>query len=356
MLLGCADLAYYHQAVIGQWELVQARRPVVEALADPLLAPQLRQRLEIAQTLRHFASAELGLPKNGSYSDYADLGRPYVVRSVFAAPELALAPHRWCYLVIGCLSYRGFFDAAAAQRFADELRAAGDDVYVADTPAYSTLGWFDDPLLNTFLHWPVTRLAELLFHELAHQRLYIADDTAFNEAFATAIGYLGVERWLKQRGSTLELEQYQIDRRRREDFLRLVTHTRARLSSVYASTDEEAVKRGEKQRILTETRDQYRQLKQEWGGYAAYDRWFAQDLNNAKLAGSGVYNDWVPAFLTLYERTGRDFTAFYKAVDTLGQLPADERMAQLNALLASTPYVGDSPIDSTRLLNKAVLK
>lgn len=355
-LLSCADLAYYRQAVMGQWELAQARRPIAEVLADPLLTPELRQRLEIAQTLRHFASIELGLPNNSSYSDYADLGRPYVVKSVFAAPELALEPRRWCYVAVGCLSYRGFFDAAAAQRFANELRAAGDDVYVADTPAYSTLGWFNDPLLNTFVYWPVTRLAELLFHELAHQRLYIADDTAFNEAFATAVGYLGVERWLQQQGSQRELEQYQTDRRRRSEFLQLVAHTRTRLASVYATADTAAAKRIEKQTILTETLAQYHQLKQQWGGYSGYDRWFAEDFNNAKLAGNGVYNDWVPAFLTLYEREGRDVVAFYKAVDALGQLPAAERIVRLNALLPAKPNVRSGATESTVWLNKTVCK
>lgn len=331
-LSGCAELAYYRQAAAGQWELLRARRPVADLLADPATAPDLRRRLETARALRAFASAELALPDNGSYRDYADLGRPHAVQNVFAAPELALEPRRWCYLAVGCLSYRGYFDAGAARRLAEELRAAGDDVYVADIPAYSTLGWFDDPLLNTFIDWPTARLAELMFHELAHQRLYIADDTAFDEAFATAVGRLGAERWLRQRGEAREREAYAMDRRRREDFLRLVGTSRDRLAALYGSSRDDAEKRAEKRRILTEMRDHYGELKRGWGGYSGYDRWFDRDLNNAKLAGNSTYHRWVPAFLALYEREGRDFAAFYRAAAVLGQLPPAERAARLEAL------------------------
>lgn len=334
-LSGCAELAYYRQAAAGQWELLQARRPVAEVLADPTTAPNLRQRLEIAQALRAFASAELALPDNDSYRNYADVQRPYVVRNVFAAPELALEPRRWCFPIAGCLSYRGYFDAEAAQRLADQLRADGDDVYVADIAAYSTLGWFADPLLNTFIHWSTARLAELMFHELAHQRLYIADDTAFNEAFATAVGQLGAERWLAQRGTARDQEEYAADHRRRQEFSQRVTASREALAAVYASSQSDAEKRVGKQRILAELRTRYRELKQGWGGYAGYDRWFEQDLNNAKLAGHSTYQRWVPAFVALYQREGRDFAAFYQAAEVLGRLPPPEREAQLRELLTA---------------------
>ena len=333
-LSGCAELAYYRQAAAGQWALLHARRPVAEVLADPATAPDLRRRLETARAVRAFASAELALPDNGSYQDYADLWRSYAVKNVFAAPELALEPRRWCYLAVGCLSYRGYFDAGAARRLADELRATGDDVYVADIPAYSTLGWFDDPLLNTFINWPTARLAELMFHELAHQRLYIADDTAFNEAFATAVGRLGAERWLEREGTAREREEYETDYRRREDFLRLVAAAREQLATAYASSLDDAGKRTEKRRILVELRDRYRQLKQnDWSGYTGYDRWFAEDLNNAKLAGNSTYYRWVPAFLALYEREDRNFAAFYRATEAIGQLSPSEREARLRELL-----------------------
>ncbi|MDG4552064.1 MAG: aminopeptidase [Candidatus Contendobacter sp.] len=329
---GCADLAYYRQAAAGQWELWRACRPVAEVLTDPATPSELRLRLEIAQTLRIFASAELALPDNASYRAYADLGRSWVVKNVFAAPALSLEPRQWCFWIAGCLSYRGYFDPEAAQRLADELRADGDDVYVADISAYSTLGWFDDPLLNTFIGWSTGRLAELLFHELAHQRLYIAGDTAFNEAFATAVGRLGAERWLARRGGAREREDYATDYQRRREFLQLVASARERLATLYASSRSEAEKRIGKQEILTELRDRYQVLKRKWGGYAGYDRWFDRDLNNAKLAGISTYYRLVPAFEALYEREGRDFAAFYRAAEAIGRLAPAEREAQLREL------------------------
>ena len=332
-LSGCAELAYYRQAAAGQWALLQDRRPVTEVLADPETTLTVRQRLEIAQALRTFASAELALPDNDSYRSYVDVRRPYVVKNVFAAPELALKPRRWCFPIAGCLSYRGYFDPEAAQRLADELRTDGEDVYVADISAYSTLGWFADPLLNTFIHWPTARLAELMFHELAHQRLYIADDTAFNEAFATAVGRLGAERWLAQRGMAHDQEEYAADYHRRQAFLQIVTASRESLAAVYASGQSDAEKRAEKQRILTELRAHYRELKRGWGGYAGYDRWFGQDLNNAKLAGHSTYQRWAPAFIALYQQEGQDFAAFYQAAEVLGRLPPREREARLRELL-----------------------
>ena len=332
-LTGCADLGYYQQAAAGQWALLQARQPVVELLSDPTTPADLRQRLATAQALRAFASAELDLPDNGSYRSYADLHRPFVVKNVFAAPELSLEPRQWCFWFVGCLSYRGYFDADAAQQLAEQLRASGDDVYVADIPAYSTLGWFDDPLLNTFIQWPKARVAELLFHELAHQKLFIVDDAAFNEAYATAVGRLGTERWLAQYGTTREQEDYRNDYRRRQDFLQLLTATRAQLAALYGSPADDAAKRTAKARIFAELRDRYRHMKPDWGGYAGYDRWFEQDLNNAKLAGHSTYYRLVPAFLALYQREGQDFAAFHRAAAALGQQPPAERATQLQALL-----------------------
>jgi len=336
-LSGCADLAYYRQAAAGQWELWRVRRPVAEVLADPATSPELRQRLEAAQALRDFASTELALPDNSSYRSFSGLQRPWVVKNVFAAPELDLRPRQWCFLMVGCLSYRGYFDAEAAYQLAGELRTAGDDAYVADITAYSTLGWFDDPLLSTFIGWPTGRLAELMFHELAHQRLYITDDTAFNEAFATAVGQLGAERWLARRGTVLEYHEYVTDHRRRTQFLQLIADTREQLAALYSSPQNEAEKRMCKQYILAELRKRYQELKQNWEGYAGYDRWFAQDLNNAKLAGVNTYHRQVPAFLALFEREGHDFAAFYRAAEAIGQLPPVERETRLRSLLPPNP-------------------
>jgi predicted aminopeptidase len=311
---------------------------VEHLLTDPATPAVLRQRLETAQAIRAFANTELALPDNGSYRYYADLQRPWVVKNVFAAPELSLEPHQWCFLIVGCLSYRGYFAPETAQELAEALRADGDDVYVADISAYSTLGWFDDPLLNTFIHWPDGRLAELLFHELAHQRLYVADDTAFNEAYATAVGRLGAERWLEQQGAVQDREKYAADVQQREQFLQLTTETREQLAALYASSRSAAEKRAGKQRILAELRERYQALKQVWGGYAGYDRWFAQDLNNAKLAGVSTYHRQVPAFLALFEREGRDFAAFHQAAEAIGQLPPAEREGALRTLRSSPDF------------------
>lgn len=340
MLTSCADMAYYRQAMTGHLALLRATRPVADVLADPLTSSPLRRRLQQTQALRAFASAELALPDNDSYRHYADLGRPYAVQNVLAAPALSLEPRRWCYWAVGCLSYRGYFDPEAAHELAAQLRVAGDDVYVAAIPAYSTLGWLDDPLLNTFIQWPVGRLAELLFHELAHQRLYIADDTAFNEAFATAVGRLGAERWLKRHATISEQAEYQAECQRRDDFLRLTGAARARLQALYESRHTDTIKQAEKQAILTALREDYQQLKQRWGGYAGYDRWFAQDLNNAKLAGNHTYHRWVPAFFALYRQQNQDFPAFYRAVEALGRLPAPERLIRLVALSAPEGAMG----------------
>ena len=348
ILSGCTELGYYRQAAAGQWALLRACRPVSAVLADPTTSSELRQRLETAQSLRAFASTELALPDHGSYQRYADLGRPWVVQNVFAAPELSLEPRRWCFPLIGCLSYRGYFDAKAAQRLAKKLRANGDDVYVADISAYSTLGWFDDPLLSTFIDWPIGRLADLIFHELAHQRLYVAGDTEFNEAFATAMGRLGAERWLAQHGTAYEREEYAVDLHRREQFLQLTADTREQLAAVYASSHDVATKRAEKRAILARLYQRYRELKRDWGGYAGYDRWFDQDLNNAKLAGVATYYQQVPAFLALFEQEGRDFAAFQRAAAMIGELPPSERATRLHALSASPqPVEPASPLSSS---------
>jgi predicted aminopeptidase len=334
MLIGCADLAYYRQAVSGQWQLLTLRRPLAEVLADPAIPTALQQRLKIAHALRDFASTELALPDNGSYRSYVDLQRPYLIENVFAAPELSLALRQWCFPVVGCVSYRGYFDTAAARQLAQVLRTEGADVYLAEIPAYSTLGWFDDPLLNTFVYWPTGQLAELMFHELAHQRLYIPGDSAFNESFASAVGSLGTRLWLAHHGIPAEQEAYTTFTRRRQEFLSLVTATRDELARLYASTQRDEVKRAGKQRLLTDLQDRYQTLKRAWGGYTGYDRWFNGDLNNAKLAALNTYTCYVPAFEVLFERHGGDFAAFYKAAEALGKLPPAQRKMRLQALLA----------------------
>ncbi len=333
LLSGCAELRYYGQAVAGQWRLLRQRRPVDRVLADPATPADLQQRLETARRLRDFASTELALPENGSYRSYADLHRPYVVLNVFAAPEFSLQLREWCFPVVGCVNYRGYFNADAAKLLADSLRAQGEDVYLGSVPAYSTLGWFDDPLLNTFIDWPTGRFAELIFHELAHQRLFIAGDTDFNESFATFVGQLGARRWLERHGTPEESKAYADYNRRHEEFLALLLASRQQLERLYASSESAAAKRAGKHRLLAELCERYRALKQNWGGYAGYDSWFADDLNNAKLGAVHAYTRFVPAFETLFARSGGDFTVFYQAATAVGKLPPIRREACLRALL-----------------------
>ena len=332
LLSGCAELCYYGQAVAGQWRLLRQRRPVDELLTDPATPIALQQRLETARRLRNFASTERALPDNGSYRSYADLHRPYVVLNVFAAPELSLQLREWCFPLVGCVNYRGYFNRDTAQGLADSLRAQGEDVYLGSVPAYSTVGWFDDPLLNTFIDWPTGRFAELIFHELAHQRLFIAGDTDFNESFATFVGQLGARRWLESHSTPEESQAYADYNRRQEKFLNLLLTSREQLERLYASSASAAAKRAGKRRLLAELHERYQTLKQGWGGYSGYDAWFADDLNNAKLGAIHAYTRFVPAFETLFARSGGDFKAFYQAATAVGRLPPVRREACLRAL------------------------
>jgi predicted aminopeptidase len=332
-LASCSAVGYYAQAVGGHLSLMSAARPIDDWLADASTPEPLRQRLLLAKRMREFAARELGLPDNGSYTGYADLRRPFVVWNVFATPELSLALKSWCYPLFGCAGYRGYFDQADANALADELRAQGYDVNVAGVPAYSTLGWFDDPLLNTFINWPEGELARLIFHELAHQVVYARDDTAFNESFATAVEREGVRRWLTAHASPAQLAAYAQYERRRGDFLSLLQEHRGLLAEAFAapSTDEE--KRAAKGRVFERLQSAYRRLKDErWGGWSGYDRFFSQALNTAHLAAVGAYNDWVPAFEVLLSEHKGDLTSFYRATARLADLDKPQRQARLAAL------------------------
>jgi predicted aminopeptidase len=334
LLSACTGLQYYDHLLTGQTQLLQQRRPLAEVNADPDISDALRQRLAQMAHLRAFASQQLSLPDNGSYRSYADLQRSYAVYNIFAAPELSLEPYRWCYWLIGCASYRGYFDRALAEQDAQRLQQTGYEVYIANIPAYSTLGWFDDPLLNTFIDWPLGLVAELVIHELTHQRLYIADDTGFNEAFASAVGQLGAQRWLRAQAPD-KLEEYQRLHRYRDDFLALLFDLRQQLAALYASERSPAAKQEAKQTLFAATRQRYEALKQEhWQGFAGYDRWFAGPLNNARLVPITAYYTHIPAFLSLFIASGEEFALFYDQVEQLAALPAAERQQRLQALSA----------------------
>lgn len=336
---GCSTLGYYAQSVEGHFAMLNAARPLPEVIADPDTDAALRKRLARAQQMRSFASDELALPNNKSYTAYADLKRPYVVWNVFAAPELSLRLKQWCYPVVGCAGYRGYFDRSSAEAVAASLKADGLDASVSGVPAYSTLGWFSDPLLNTFINGNEGQVAGLVFHELAHQTVYVAGDTTFNESFATAVEREGVRRWLNANGTEADRRAYREFARRRAEFVALLLKTRAQLEDNYASRASDEVKRERKRELLAAMRTEYAELKVSWGGFTGYDRYFAQDLNNAHLAAVGAYNDLVPAFeVLLVESQGR-MPVFYEKVRELAALPKIDRTAALQTRARSAASV-----------------
>ena len=343
---GCTTAGYLGQAVQGHLALMQQSRPVEDWLADTQTPQALRAQLQLAQRLREFAVHELGLPDNRSYRRFAAIGRPAVVWNVVAAPELSLRLKTWCVPVAGCVSYRGYFDRAAAQALADELRGQGWEVYVYGVPAYSTLGRTDwlggDPLLDTFVHWPESELARLLFHELAHQVVYVADDTEFNESYATAVERLGVRRWLQQPGRDAARAEHERVTARRADFLELAARHRERLQALYDRAIPDDDKRAGKAALAQRLREELQQLKStRWGGFAGYDPWVAA-ANNASVGLQAAYHRQVPAFERLFEQQRGDFARFHAEVRRLAALPRAQRDATLAALATSS--VADGPV------------
>jgi predicted aminopeptidase len=323
-LAGCETLAYYAQAVNGHLTLINLAQPVAVVIADPATPEPMRARLELARALRDFASRELKLPDNASYRSYADLGRPYAVWNVVAAPEFSLEPVQSCFPVAGCVAYRGFFSREGAERHAGGLRAGGLDVHVYGVPAYSTLGRFDDPLLSTFIGYPEAELARLLFHELAHQVAYVKDDSAFNESFAVVVEREGVRRWLAAGGREKELEAFRQAQRRNAGFLRLLEETRARLATLYRSRlAPEAMrerKRAELEKLGTDP--DFRRYADRLGKSGSVPEF---SPNNALLAAFATYTGLVPEFERLLAEQGGDLERFYAAVRALA---AQDRAAR----------------------------
>jgi len=328
-LVGCADLPYYWQAAGGQFELWQRSRPIDELVADRTTEANIKARLERVQAIRAFASRELGLPDNASYRSYADLGRPFMVWNLFAAPELSLTPKEWCFPVAGCVTYRGYFGEAGARALAGELEAQGLDTYVGGVPAYSTLGWFADPLPSTVIGYPDLDLARLIFHELAHQVVYVPGDTLFNESFATAVEREGVRRWAEANGTPADLNRLAQAEARTAAFTGLVLGAKARLEQVYAGPGDAQTKREAKTRIIDGLRSDYARIKADWGGVGRLDAWFAGPLNNAQIASVAVYTQRVPAFSALLRQLGGDLPRFYAEVKALARLPKAERHSRL---------------------------
>jgi predicted aminopeptidase len=328
-------MQYYMQAVSGQFDLMNRARPIDEVLAEQSTSATLRTKLQHVRSIRHFASAELGLPDNGSYRGYADLGRPFVVWNVFAAPALSVEPKQNCFLFVGCVSYRGYYSLADAQNYAAELKAQGFDTYIGGVPVYSTLGWFNDPVLNTFVGYPEAELARLIFHELAHQQVFAKGDTAFNESFAVTVEREGVRRWLDTAGTERDRQRYAQYDARRQAFYALLLRYRNRLADWYATPRPPEQQREGKLRLFAELGSDYLALKQSWGGFAGYDRFFAGGANNAFLASIAAYTELVPAFEALLARDHDDLPRFYASVKNLAELNKSERDTQLANLKAN---------------------
>jgi predicted aminopeptidase len=303
------------------------RKPIARVIADPATSPEVRSQLEAVAQIREFATRRLGLPDNGSYRSYADVGRPYVVWNVVAAPEFSVDPKEWCYPIVGCVAYRGYFVERRARRFADGLRRRGLDVAVDGVAAYSTLGHFDDPILNTMLGWNDVELASIVFHELTHQMIYVPNDADFNEALAVTVEEEGVRRWLLSLGRDRDLERYRAYQERFAKVLALLTRTRDELRALYASGIDRESMRRRKAAIYAALDGSYHDLAQPWGGHAPFDAWFEGDINNANLASIATYYDCVPGFQRELEAAGGDLGAFYARVRQLAKMDQRQRDA-----------------------------
>jgi predicted aminopeptidase len=344
---GCRTVQFYTQAVKGQYQIFAHEHEIEKLVADPKTPARLRERLQLILDLRAFAASDLKLPVDRHYRKYVDVHREFVVWNVEAASEFSLQPKTWWYPMLGSLKYRGYFSKPAAKEYGDWLHKKGYDVFVGGVQAYSTLGWFKDPVLNTFVFEPEADLAEILFHELGHQRVFARGDTDFNEAFATSVGEEGARRWLRSHRDTATLEKYEAELRRTRQFAHLIADTRQRLIVLYGDepTPEGKIKatkknrdvppvtlRQEKQAILDRLQQDYRRLKAQWGGNTDYDAWFAHEVNNAQLNSVAAYYDLVPGFEQLLRLSGGDLEKFYNQVERLANMPKKERHEWLQAL------------------------
>ncbi|WP_288131846.1 aminopeptidase [Microbulbifer sp.] len=328
LLSGCETVHFYSQAAVGQLKILAGRKPIERLVADEKTAPELRGQLQRVQSVRAYAGAELHLPVGKAYGEFTQLDGDYPLWNLIAAPEFSLSPKRWCYPIAGCASYRGYFDKADAQAHAGRLRAADYDVYLGPVPAYSTLGWFDDPVLSSFVDWKPSRLANLLFHELAHRRVYIAGDTRFNESFATAVAQIALPDWRRRQGIPAPA-QASVAQARKINGLMVIA--RKQLKALYASDKPEGVKRQEKAATLERLRRCYRKMSEGWTRDERYAL-MIEKTNNATLALVSEYQSQVPAFKVLFADSGQDWERFYSAVEQLGALPEEQRKARLAAL------------------------
>lgn len=318
---------YLLQSAQGQLVLMSKRQPISHVIQDASTPPAVRTQLEAVNAIRDFASRDLGLPDNGSYRSYADLGRPYVVWNVVAAHEFSVDARQWCYPIVGCVAYRGYFVERRARRFAAQLRRQGLDVTVGGVAAYSTLGHFDDPILSTMVAWNDVELASIVFHELTHQLLYVTNDSSFNEALATTVEEEGVRRWLVAQGRDADLTKHLLQQERYLKVIDLLSATRAELRAIYASGADPAQMREQKRAAFAAMRASYARLAAGWGGQVPFEPWFNGDLNNAHLASIATYYTCVPGFERELAAVKGDLTAFYRRVHELAKLEREKRDA-----------------------------
>jgi predicted aminopeptidase len=351
---GCRTVGFYAQAFRGQYQIFAHEKAIEKLISDPQTPDRLRQRLELLESLRAFARSDLRLPVDGHYRKYVDVHRPFVVWNVEAAPEFSLEPKSWWYPLVGRLDYRGYFSKPSATNYGGYLQKKGYDVHVGGVEAYSTLGWFKDPVLNTFIFEPDADLAEIIFHELGHQRVFARGDTHFNEAFATTVGQEGARRWLQKKGDSKALEAYRLAQRRNNQFVQLIARTREKLEKLYGDerTEEGKLKaakvrpisdskelRKRKQEVYAQLQKDYTELKKSWGGNSDYDAWFAAAVNNAQLNSVAAYYDLVPGFERLLALNDSDLEKFYVEAERLSKMPKKERHQWLETLAQTTGTV-----------------
>lgn len=331
--VSCSNLTYYWQSARGHMSIMSQRQDIDELLQKPDLQPALRNKLALVKEIRAFASQQLQLPDNDSYTQYADIHRKYVVWNVFAAPEFSLQLKKWCFLFVGCVGYRGYYDEQDAKALAEQIKKDENlEVYVGVALAYSTLGWFDDPVLNTFINYPQANLAGLIFHELTHQLIYIKNDAAFNESLATMVEIEGVKRWLAAHPQSGDGLRYEKEKKVRKAFIGLLLQSNEQLKQLYQSDLPDSVKRRKKTEIIEQLKSRFQAKKQTLQELSVYDRWFNKPINNARLGSVATYQDYVPAFQQLLRECQGDLAVFYQRVGTLSELQKEQREAELNQL------------------------
>jgi len=336
LLANCGTLGYYAHNIHGHFSMLAQQQPIDEIIGNPNTDALLKKRLQLSVRYLNFAQNQLLLTNHGSYHNYVALNKPYIKWNVIAAPELSIHPKLWCFMVIGCVSYRGYYDEKMALQFAEGLQQKGLETHISGAIAYSTLGWFDDPLLSSMMRWSDLRMAEFIFHELAHQKLFISGDQDFNEAFATMVAEYGIKRWSQMTEQSSAMQTFHNRKRKEQAFIKLALQTREKLADVYASDQEDSVKRAQKHLILDQLRTTYKKMLSR-GEIFRYDDWF-EHVNNAKLAALASYRRLVPAFFAILEHHGHDLRVFYQYVHDLGQKSKRERRNELERWLKNATH------------------